>query len=148
MAAEAQLLEAPDLEARERLGGDVVERRPAPQRERLARRRLGDQALEAVGVDLSAAKPQLVAVPAGDDLGAVAADAERLAQLRDVDLHHLVGGRRRRLPHRAVDQRLGRDHGALVEGQHRQERPRLAGADRDGPVVDGCLHRSENDVGP
>ena len=71
---EPQLLQAADLEARERLGGDVVERRSAPQRERLARRPLGDEPLEAARVDLAGAEPQLVAVPAGDDLRAVAAD--------------------------------------------------------------------------
>ena len=70
---EAQFLQAADLEVRERLGGDIVERRSAPQRERLARRPLGDEPLEAAGVDFAGAEPQLVAVPAGDDLRAVAA---------------------------------------------------------------------------
>ena len=46
---EPQLLEPADLERGERLAGDVVERRPAPQRERLARRALGDAAARSGG---------------------------------------------------------------------------------------------------
>ena len=140
---QAQLLQAADLEARERLGGDVVERRPAPQRERLARRAVGDEPLEAPRVDLAGAEPQLIAAAAGDDLRAVAAAPERLAQLGDVDLHHLRRGGRGRLAPEAVDQPLGRDGGALVEGQHGEQRTRLSCADGDRVVVDTRLNGSE-----
>jgi hypothetical protein len=141
---EAGLLEAADLKRGERLGGDVVERRPAPQRERLARRAVGDQALEAMGVDLALPEPQLVAVAAGDNLGAVAAGAQRLAQLRDVDLDHLVRRRWRGLAPEAIDQCLRRDRGAFVEGEYCEQRARLASADGDRLFVDGGLHRSKN----
>ena len=43
----AQLLQAPDLRSGERLVGDVRQRRPAPQAQRLARGALGEQSLEA-----------------------------------------------------------------------------------------------------
>ena len=76
---EPQLLEPADLERRERLGGDVVERRAAPQRERVARRAGGDEALEAADVEVApVAEPQLVAAPARDDLRAVAGAASAL----------------------------------------------------------------------
>jgi hypothetical protein len=41
---QVQLLEAADLAGRERLIGDIGERRPAPQRERLARQVVGERA--------------------------------------------------------------------------------------------------------
>jgi hypothetical protein len=93
-----------------RLADDLVERRAAPQGER------------------SRSEPCATAC---DDLGAVAAAAEDLAQLRDVDLHHLRRCRRRCLAPQAVNQRLRRDGRALAEREHRQQRPRLPRADRD-----------------
>ena len=138
-----QLLQAADLEPCERLGGDVVERRPAPEGERLARRTLGDELLEAARVDLARPEPQLVAVPAGDDLRAVAVARERLAQLGDVDLHHLRRRRRRLLAPQPVDQRLGGDGAALAEREHGEQRAWLPRADRDGLVVDARFHGSE-----
>ena len=50
-----QLLEPADLGARERLVGDIIERRAAPQFQRLARRALGDQALEPLCIDRAGA---------------------------------------------------------------------------------------------
>ena len=140
---QAQLLQAADLEPRERLGGDVVERRSPPEGERLARGSLGHELLEAARVELARADPQLIAVPARDDLRAVVRGPERLAQLRDVDLDHLVRRRRRRLAPEAVDQRLGRDRGSLVEGEQGEQRARLPRADGDRLVVDARLHGSE-----
>ena len=142
---EPQLLEPADLERRERLGGDVVERRAAPQRERVARRARGDEALEAADVEVApVAEAQLVAAPARDDLRAVAGGRERLAEMRDVALDHLRRGRRRRLAPQPVDQLLGRDRRALAEREHRQHRPRLARADRDGLIAVAGLHGSEH----
>ena len=51
--AQPQLLEAADLGGGERLVGDVGERLAAPQRERLARARLLEQALEAATASTS-----------------------------------------------------------------------------------------------
>jgi hypothetical protein len=92
-----QLLEPADLGARERLVSDVVERRAAPQFQRLARRARGDQALEPLGIDEVGPDAQLVSVAARDDLGAVCARRERLAQLRHIDLDQLARRRRRAL---------------------------------------------------
>src|SRR4051794_25280515 len=55
-----QLLEPADLDGRERLVGDVVERRAAPQRERLARLAVREQLLEVAGVDVLGRELQLV----------------------------------------------------------------------------------------
>ena len=52
---QVQLLEAADLARRERLLGDVGERRPAPQRERLARQVVGDERREAQRIDVAVA---------------------------------------------------------------------------------------------
>ncbi len=93
---QVQLLEAADLVGRERLPCDVGERCPAPQRERLARQVVGEERREAQRIDVPIAEAQLVAAPAGDDLRAVAAGRQRLANLRDVELHHL-GRRGRRI---------------------------------------------------
>ena len=141
---EAELLQAADLQAGERLSGDIVEGWSTPEGQRLARHPLGDEPLEAARIDLARAEPQLVAVAAGDDLRAVARPLERLAELRHVDLHHLRRGCRGRVAPEAVDQRLGRDGRALAERQHGEQRPRLPCADRDRVVIDARLHGSEN----
>ena len=70
---QAQFLEPADLQGRERLRRDVVERRPAPQRQRLAQRARRDELLEATCVDVAAAQAQLIAATARDDLRAVPA---------------------------------------------------------------------------
>ncbi len=97
---EPLLLQAGDLVARERLELKLAERRPAPQRQRLAQDVRGmvgaagaqrgapflDQAREALGVQLAGADRQAVARRRrGEDVVV----AERLAQPRDVDLHGL-----------------------------------------------------------
>ena len=70
-----QLVQTAHRRSRERLVGDVDQRRPAPQRERLpsvaiaARGNVG-QSLEALDVDGVGRKPQLVPARARDDLGA------------------------------------------------------------------------------
>jgi hypothetical protein len=81
---EPQLLQPADLGAGERLVGDVVERRSAPQPQRVARRTVRDEALEQRRVDAVWSEAELVAVAARDDLGAVGTGAQRLAQLGDV----------------------------------------------------------------
>ena len=80
-ARDPQVLEARDLRLRERLVGEVGQRRAAPQRERLLERRdgalrplvrelpagLAEQSLEPVGVHVVRLDAQLVAVPVRDD---------------------------------------------------------------------------------
>jgi hypothetical protein len=66
-----QLLQPPDLRARERHVGHIIERRAAPQSQRLAQRAPREQALEALRIDRADADAQLIAMAARDDLGAV-----------------------------------------------------------------------------
>jgi hypothetical protein len=141
---EPQLLEPTDLGRGERLTGHVIQRRPVPQRQRFARGRLRDEPLEASGIDVAGAEAQLVAAPARDDLGAVAARGERLAQLGHVNLNQLRRGCRRLLAPKTLDQALARDRRARIEREHRQQRPRLDAAERDRPPIDDRLQRSKN----
>jgi hypothetical protein len=138
--AQPQLFQPADLGGGERLAGDVVERGPAPQRQRLARPPGGDEPLEARHVELVGCEPQLVTVATRDDVHAVAGRGERLAQLRHVELHELRGGGRRRVAPEAVDQPVRRHRRAGVEREHRQQRARLARADGDGTPVDAGLY--------
>ena len=73
--AQPQLLESPDLGARERLVGHVGQCLAAPQRERLpgARRRRAGARSRTASTSPSD-QPQLIAAPAGDDLRAVAVE--------------------------------------------------------------------------
>ena len=142
-----QLLQPPDLGGGERLTGDVIERRATPQGQCLTRPSACDEPLEACDVELVGAEPQLVPVPAREDLLAVAGRGQRLAQLRHMELHELRGRRRRPLAPQRVDQAIGRDGRAGMERQHRQQRPRLARANSDRPLIDAGLHGSqESDV--
>ena len=141
---EAQLLEPADLRGSERLVGDVVERCTAPQLERLAWRAARDQPLESLRVDGIGRDPQLVPAPPRDDRGAALARGQRLAQLGHVYLHQLRRRRRRLLPPETLDQALARDRRARVEGEHRQQCPRLGTAEGDRPPVDGRLQRSQD----
>ena len=148
--AEPELLEATDLGGGERLVREIVERGAAPQRKRLARLCalpavgpccLGDHALEAGGVDTVGRHAQLVAAPAGEDLSVVA--AEQLAQMRDVQLHHLGSARRRVLAPQTLDQSIGGDRRVGPERQHRQHRTLLGGAERDRAIVEADLDQTE-----
>ena len=87
-----------------------------------------------VRVDGIGRDPQLVPAPARDDRGAVPARGQRLAQLGHVDLHQLRRRRRRLLPPETLDQALARDRRARVEGEHRQQCPRLGAAERRPPA--------------
>ena len=104
---------------------------PAPQPQRLPRHAARDAAARSARTSsLAVAEAQLVAAAACDDLRAVAARRERLAQLRDVDLDHLVGRwPAGRSPHRPSTRRSGRDRLAEVQREQGEERARLAGAD-------------------
>jgi hypothetical protein len=141
---EVKLLQAPDLGVRERLLGDVGERRPAPQRKRLARHVARDERLEAQRIDLAVTESQLVPAPARDDLRAVAADREGLAKLRDVELHHLRRRRRGLVAPEGFNEAIARHRRALVQRQNGQQRPRLAPPDGNQAAVGRDLHRTED----
>lgn len=100
---QAQLLQPADLSGGERLGGDVDERRSAPEGERLARPSTGHEPLEALRVEVVGAERELVPPPAGDDVVAVPGLRERLAQRGDVELDELHRRRRRPLAPQPVD---------------------------------------------
>ena len=63
--------------------------------------------------------------------------------MRDVELDHLRRGRRRLLAPQALDQRVGRDRAAGPQGEHREHRPLLAGAQLDGAVTEPKLDRTQ-----
>ena len=70
---QAQLLEAADLQCRERLVGDVGERGSAPQRQRVACRPIADQSRKAPDVNGVFVDAQRIAAALGDDLRGAAA---------------------------------------------------------------------------
>jgi hypothetical protein len=139
--AEAQLLELRRVCLRERLVGEVGQRRPAPQRERLAQLRgrgggigagrLRDQRLKAGQVELGRLDVERVAGRGGHQ----PAIAELLAHARDVDLDALRHRGRRRVTPDLVHEALGRDDVVGVQQQHRQHGALLAPAERERAVA-------------
>ena len=152
---DALLDEPRDLALGERLEGQIRQRAPAPERQRLLEHRrrprraargqlaaaLPDQALEPVRVDALGIEPELVAVLAGLDLPAA---PERAAQPRDVDLHGLGGRGRRTLAPQLVDQPVAAERLAGVQEQHRQQRPLPGAADGHHAVAVDDLERTED----
>ena len=142
-----QLVELRDLVTSARLELEPGERRAAPERQRLPETlggalelALRDELLRLRNEDLHAARIEplrldVAAVAAGrgrDRIGA--GDAERLAQLREIDVDRLARGRRRRLPPQVVDQALARDE--LVRVQEQDTEDELApSASRARPVL-------------
>ena len=138
---EAALLEARDLGAGEVVVGEVGQRGPAPQRERLAQLLcrfpglyvacLLDQLLEPLHIEL-----------AGGDLQDVAARPrehhlvpERLAQLRDVALQRLAGGLRAIIAPEVVNQPIARDELVRPQRKDREQLALSAAADDERPIA-------------
>ena len=135
----SQLLEARDLRLRERLVDEVRERRSAPERERLAQRDLGRgcfaglergppllrQAREAVHVHVLWIELEDVAGRAGGDDG-----AERLTELRDVDLDGVRGRLRRIARPERLDEPVDGDDPSRLEREDGEEGARLLPAQR------------------
>jgi hypothetical protein len=119
----AQILEARDLALGERLVGEILQRAPPPKSqglfERLLRVRraaggksrstLGDQPLEAAGVEALGIEDELVSVLAGNHGTVRLGVCERLPQPGHVDLYRLGRRGRRTLAPELVDQPLGAD---------------------------------------
>ena len=152
--AEPQLLEALGLGRAPDLLRQVGERRPAPDRERLAQvvgRVVGaaslesrpaaiEGALEAVEVELVLADDDPVAAAGRlDPLG-----PERAAQPVHIDLQRLDGGCGRCLPPEPVDELLGRDHAPPVDEQQREQAALFRRSERGRLVVEQCLNRPQN----
>ena len=136
-----QLLEAADLGGGERLVGDVLQRVTVPERQRVARAVLLHEPFCTRGVHLVVAQVERVAAAVGDDRRAVA--VQQRPQVGDVELEHLRRARRRVLAPQALDQRVGRHRAAGPQGEHREHRPLLAGAQLDGPVTEPKLDRTQ-----
>jgi len=133
---QARLLQPPRRDPRERLVGNVGERRTAPEVERVAQqlgrlRRIGEpcvreQPLEAQDVD---------ALPFGAEQIARRLRHERPLrehppEPRHVDLDGLCRRRRRPLGPELVDQPLARGHAVGIERQEREQRPLLRAPER------------------
>jgi hypothetical protein len=136
---EPQLLEPLDLDGGERLIAQVREWLAAPQRERLTRVPVLEQARETHYVQILVLHPELVAAPARDDFRAVA--VHQPTQLRDVELHHLRRTCRRVVTPEPVDQAIGRHGAAGVQREHGERRPLLRRTEGDRAAVDECLDR-------
>ena len=100
---QAQLVQAPDLGRRERLGRDVGQRRSAPDRQRppggivavLVLGRATHELLEARRIDRLGIEAERIAAAVRLDLRA--RPGQDPPQPRDIQLHHLGGGGGRRL---------------------------------------------------
>ena len=125
--AQAQFFEAADLGGRERLLGEVCQWLTAPQRERVARQALVEQPLGQQDVDHALGDLQLVPAPVGHDPDAVL--PEHASQVRHVELHHLRPARRRLVAPEPFREMVRGDRAARLQGQHREHRPLLAGAE-------------------
>src|SRR5258706_10630933 len=98
---------------------------------------------EALEVDFARIGAEQVAAGLRDD----AVSAESLAQLRDVHLQRLAGGRRRLVPPQRVDQPLARDGAVRLEQEPREQRALLLPAQLErAPVVDHLERAEETEV--
>ena len=142
---------------RERLIREIGERLAAPQPQRRAQQlargrsvaiseratRVGDQRLEALGVDLTRLHRQQVAAPARDEHLVT----QRLAQMRHVPLQRLRCRRRWSLAPQLIDQTIARDHLPATQQQDRQQRPLLRAAEHNPSFPVGHLQRPQNAEG-
>src|SRR5437868_4720151 len=117
-ARNAKLIEARDLSLSETQGREVGQRWSAPACERVVVEPLADETLDAVQVELTFVDVQQVAGrPRLQPLF-----AQKLAQLRDVDLHGLLRGLGRLVLPKRVDQAAGRDDAIRLQQEYRQQR--------------------------
>ena len=146
---EPQLLQPGERALGERLVGEVGQRRPSPQRERLAQRLgreprvgvsgLGQQRLEPCEIDLGRVGLQHVPGLARDD----PVLAELAAQAGDVHMDALGDRGRWRLAPQVVDQALGRDDLARVQQEQREQRALLRSAEHQRASVLDHLERAK-----
>jgi hypothetical protein len=146
-----QLFEPRDLDLRERLEGEVRKRRPSPESQGFAEQRrsppsllgltrLGDEALEAVEIDLLGVEdepiPRCVRL---DGLG-----SQLLAEARDEVLERADRGLRRFSGPQLLDEPVGRDDLADAKQEQSQQGPLLRTAELELPAVDQDLERPED----
>ena len=151
---QAKLIEALRLVSRERLEYHVCERRTSPECERSLEpiecadrvavfRELAcalDVGDEPPRIDVLRRDGELVAWRAGDDRLVTQGRAE----LRDVRLQRLDGGRRRQLAPELVDESLTRQYLAGVQKEGGEQRPLLCSRDGDRPRRAVDLQRPED----
>jgi hypothetical protein len=137
----------------DRVQRDPVERRTAPQRQRLGEEGGGllragpgggvDQPLEAVQVQL--VRPDLQEVPgcAGDHGLAIGAP-ERPAQPGHAALQQVARGSRRLLTPQVIHEPVGGHHAACVEQQYREQRALLRPAQRQPAPGGDHLQRAQD----
>jgi hypothetical protein len=152
-ADEPQLLEMRALDLRERLR-ELGQRRAAPEGERVAQ--AGGRGLGVAGRQRCSAlvveRPEAREVDGlGLELDHVAgrlraqdALGQHLAELRDVDLHHLGRRVRDALAPQVVDQALHGDGPVEVQRQAGQQGARLGPAEGERGGVVRCLERAED----
>ena len=153
---EAQLVEPLDGGARERLVGEVGERRPAPQAERLAeelrrrvlvvaarapsRPRAASRSNRARSSALSSDAEQVAGRSRLERLGR----AERAAELGDLPLHLRHRGDRRPPGVEVVGEPVDRHDAVRVQEQDRERRALPRPAEPDRAALAGRLERSQH----
>jgi hypothetical protein len=149
----AQLVEPGSLRAGERPVGELDERRPSPQRERLIEPSDGDSKVTALGGATSLPGQRLglpdvdepveqVAGRAGDDARPAAA-VEPPAQPQDVVLQRLRRDARWSAVPQRVDQLVLGDHRSGVHAQHGEQAAFLGPDRRHGAIAPGHFDRAE-----
>ena len=141
---EAEFLEPYGLSAGELALGELHERWPTPEGQRLIKTAVGEKTLEEAGVDLVGLDVQPVSVLFGEE--SVRTAAQSPAQPRD-----LRPESRRRIGREAVgpeliDQAIGGDGAPGVGEQHREEQPLLGTRNADQLVTVGDFERTEDAV--
>jgi hypothetical protein len=133
-SGEPGIVEPCGVGPRERLVGQVCERGPTPERQRLGQPggiSTRDQDVKALDVELARIDSEQVAGrPRLDPIR-----TERLAHGMHVNLKRALSARGRRFAPDAVDQPIRRDNGVRLEEQSRQQRARPATAQRHGHAV-------------
>ncbi len=139
-AREPQLGQPPDLAGREALVGEVRQRRPPPERERLRRLSRLREPDEPGEVELTVADAEAVTGRCRLET----APADHLPELRDVHLQRLERGVGRLLVPERLDEAV-RGHDVVgVEQERSQERPLLLPAEVERPAVLDNLERSQD----
>jgi hypothetical protein len=166
-----ELLQLRDRRLRERLVGEVRQRRTPPQPQRLAQNPRGlpgvpsrqrvapvvNQRAEAIKIELARRDAKEVAMPTSHqcpvDRGVAigsgsdgAVGTERLAQPRDLRLQGLRRSRRRSLAPQIVDQTVDGDDLASAQQQHSQQRPLLVAPQLERAITIANLERAENPI--
>jgi hypothetical protein len=152
--AQPKLLEPPNLRGRERLLGDVGERRTMPELERgpscaIRGPLLGlapgsfDETRESRRVDRVAGQLELVPATVGDDLGP-AAWVKDLSQPRNVELDVLGGAGGGTLTPEPIDQPIRADRPVGAQREHREHASLLFSSDWERPAVDECIDTAEH----